>query len=45
MNATLVQHRRHAPGLAIIEAYYFRRILSLQLAMGEDVRQNTRRVR
>jgi|SoiMethySBSTD1v2_1073268.scaffolds.fasta_scaffold460152_1 hypothetical protein len=45
MNATLVQHRRHAPRLAIIEAHYFRRILSLQLAISEDVHQNTRRVR
>ena len=42
MNATLMQHRRHAPDSAIIEAHYFRRILSLQLAMGKDVRQNTR---
>jgi len=39
MNATLVQHRRHAPRLAIIEAHYFRRILSLQLAISEDVRR------
>jgi hypothetical protein len=44
-DATLVQHRRHARRLAIIEAHYFCRILPLQLAMGEDVRQSTRRVR